>query len=561
MAGTWQGLIHQPNFNTSTMLLLSDGRVMVQEEATQHWHALTPDQYGSYINGTWSPLADMSIWRRYYASGMLKDGRIVIIGGEQSGVGGDTNKGEIYDPVSDTWTSIPSPPGWAIVGDASCCILPDGRLMIGALTTPQCAIYDPVSNSWSAAANKAIRSNEETWILLADDTILTAQCFPPYRSERYSISSNSWKDEGPIPVDIVDNAMAEIGPAMLLYNGNVIYFGAASMAGFGKTALYTPPPIYTGTGIWTKGPDIPKIGGNTMVCNDCPASLLPNGKVLVACAPFEVNNWGSPIQFLEYDPFTNSLQQAPTPPNNVAQLFWSRFMLLPTGQVLFSPSSSNVQCYTPDGGPQDAWRPVISSVEVQGLSPSSVHYLLKGTQLNGLSQANTYGDDCNPSTNYPLVRLRNNITGQVHFARTHDFSTRAISTGQSPQSVCFSAAYIPYGHYDLCVIANGISSNCISFRHWDPFQHCRCRVCGREKPECCCREPICEGGIAMPGPDIVALRNQMYQLTRSVERFASQIPVEKPHQQPKEVKRPEKGQEPRGQGAQEGANRRRRKRR
>jgi Kelch motif len=561
MAGTWQGLIHQPNFNTSTMLLLSDGRVMVQEEATQHWHALTPDVYGSYINGTWSPLADMSIWRRYYASGMLKDGRIVIIGGEQSGAGGDTNKGEIYDPVSDSWTPIPSPPGWAIVGDASCCILPDGRLMIGALTTPQCAIYDPVANSWSAAANKAIRSNEETWILLADDTILTAQCFPPYRSERYSISSNSWKDEGPVPVDIVDHAMAEIGPAMLLYNGDVIFFGAANVAGFGKTAIYTPPPIYTGTGIWTKGPDIPKIGGNTTVCNDCPASLLPNGKVLVACAPFEVNNWGSPIEFLEYDPFTNSLQKAPTPPNNLAQLYWSRFMLLPTGQVLFSPSSSNVQCYTPDGGPQDAWRPVISSVEVQGLLPSSVHYLLKGTQLNGLSQANIYGDDCNPSTNYPLVRLQNGITSQVYFARTYGFSTRAISTSQSPQSVCFSAAHIPYGHYDLCVIANGISSNCVRFKHCDLFQDCRCRSCCREKAECCCRESICDGRIAMPEPNIVAFRSQIYQLARSVDRFASQIPVEEPHQQPKEVKRPEKGQETRERGAQGRDNRRRRKRR
>ena len=95
MAGTWHGLVHQPTFNTSTMILLSDGRIMVQEEATAHWHALAPDSQGSYIDGTWSPLADMSFWRRYYASGMLKDGRIVLIGGEQSGAGGDTNKGEI----------------------------------------------------------------------------------------------------------------------------------------------------------------------------------------------------------------------------------------------------------------------------------------------------------------------------------------------------------------------------------------------------------------------------------------------------------------------------------
>jgi hypothetical protein len=49
----------------------------------------------------------MAFWRRYYASGMLKDGRIIIVGGEQDGdTIQDTNKGEIYDPVADTWTAI-----------------------------------------------------------------------------------------------------------------------------------------------------------------------------------------------------------------------------------------------------------------------------------------------------------------------------------------------------------------------------------------------------------------------------------------------------------------------
>jgi hypothetical protein len=173
---------------------------MVQEEATPHWHALTPDIHGSYVDGTWSTLADMSFWRRYYASGILRDGRVIVIGGEQSGAGGDTNKGEIYDPVTDSWSPIPSPPGWPQVGDASCCILPDGRLMIGGLVTPQCTIFDPVTNTWSAAASKAVRPNEETWILLPDNTILTAQCFPPFQSEKYIIATNTWQNEGAIPV-------------------------------------------------------------------------------------------------------------------------------------------------------------------------------------------------------------------------------------------------------------------------------------------------------------------------------------------------------------------------
>ena len=52
MAGTWQGLVQQPTFHPSTMILLTGGRIMVQEEATPHWHALTPDSHGSYVHGT-----------------------------------------------------------------------------------------------------------------------------------------------------------------------------------------------------------------------------------------------------------------------------------------------------------------------------------------------------------------------------------------------------------------------------------------------------------------------------------------------------------------------------
>lgn len=530
------------------MILLSDGRVMVQEEATAHWHALTPDGHGSYVRGTWSALADMSFYRRYYASGVLKDGRVVVIGGEQSGDVPDTNKGQIYDPVADSWSPMASPPGWATVGDATCCILPNGDLMIGALSTTDCAIYDPVTNSWSPAANKAIRSNEETWVLLPDDTILTAQCFPNYRSERYSISSNSWKDEGAIPVSIIDHLMSEVGPAMLLYNGKVIYFGAADVAGHGKTAIYTPPAVYTGTGTWAAGPNIPKIGGHTIVCNDCPASLLPNGKVLVAGAPFLINDWGSPVYFLEYDPFTDTLDQVPSPPNNAAQLYWSRFMLLPTGQVIFSPSSSNVQCYTPDGGPQDVWRPVISSVTRHGTSPTTSHFLLTGQQLTGLSQANMYGDDCNAATNYPLVRLRNILTGQVLFARTFDFSTRGVATGTLPQSVRFDAAHVPYGHYELCVIANGISSRCISFGHHHPQRPCHCEEC-RPNGCGCCREAqkdcgCCEGETVLE-PEIIELREEIRGLSRAVHRLSSLEEVEEPHRERKEVGHKEKGAEKR----------------
>jgi len=38
---------------------LTDGRVLGQSFNEQHWYILTPDNQGSYVNGTWSRAADL----------------------------------------------------------------------------------------------------------------------------------------------------------------------------------------------------------------------------------------------------------------------------------------------------------------------------------------------------------------------------------------------------------------------------------------------------------------------------------------------------------------------
>lgn len=532
MAGTWQPLTVQPGFNTSTMILLTDGRVMVQEEGTAHWHALTPDVHGSYVNGTWSALKDMSFWRRYYASAVLMDGRVLICGGEQSGAGSDINKGEIYDPVANTWTNMALPP-WTQVGDAASCTLPDGRVLVGALLSGNCLIYDPGTDAWSTAGTQAGRTNEETWVLLPDDTIVTVQCFTPFRGQKYLISNDSWQDEGAVPVTLVDPVMSEIGPAILLYTGGVIFFGAANSSGHGKTAIYTRPATPTGVGTWAAGPDIPNVGGQVMVCNDCPATLLPNGKVLVTVAQFQNNNWGSPVYFFEYDPTSNTIVQAPTPANNAMfpyvpypGIYWSRMMLLPTGEVLFSASSGNVQCYTPGGMPAEAWRPAITSIQVHGLIVTD-YLLLQGTQLTGLSQANMYGDDVYTATNYPIVRFEDTKTHIVYFGRTYAFSTLAVATGTALQSCRVDVRQVPNGTYDVTVIANGISSHPVSFLNQKQHKPALIDVKYKREIEIMGKE-IVEGDPwkwweQVVDPEIGELRGEVVELRNTVRRLESLI--------------------------------------
>ena len=116
LMATWTPLANQfpdPG-GTGTMMLLTDGSVMVQDNgfnAAQYnqWFRLTPDASGNYANGTWSQLASMSTQRLFFASNVLPSGKVFVLGGEFSDPnldGNITNTGEIYDPVANTWSPI-----------------------------------------------------------------------------------------------------------------------------------------------------------------------------------------------------------------------------------------------------------------------------------------------------------------------------------------------------------------------------------------------------------------------------------------------------------------------
>src|ERR1700730_2136810 len=123
-AQTWTALKNAPPVDLGTALLLTDGTVMAQgmqgvgSFATGTWYKLTPDKTGSYVNGTWSTLATMpnSYQPLYYASAVLPDGRLVVVGGEYDGNQSETNQGAIYQPLTNKWTAINPPTGWTHIG-------------------------------------------------------------------------------------------------------------------------------------------------------------------------------------------------------------------------------------------------------------------------------------------------------------------------------------------------------------------------------------------------------------------------------------------------------------
>jgi hypothetical protein len=291
-------------------------------------------------------------------------------------------------------------------------------------------------------------------VLLPDGTIVTPKCFDHPASELYDPSQDLWVDAGSLAVDIVDG-LAEIGPGMTLMDGTSFHIGSLP-----HSAIYTPNSTPGVAGTWTAGPDTPRLGGNDMVMADAPAAMLPNGNVLCAMADY----WTPPVHFYAYD--GTSFSRRPDPGNNGGTPYDGRMLVLPTGEILYS--NVTIYLYTSGGGPDPSWRPTISSVSTDLLPGTD--YLLTGTQLNGLSTANSYGDECNVATNYPLVRLTFPATGHVAYMRAHDPSTMAVATGTTPVSTHFQVPVsVEKGSAKLEVVANGIASDPVDVVVRDPI--------------------------------------------------------------------------------------------
>ena len=451
-AQTWTPLTNQPSFGASNAYILHDGRVMVQHSGAQDWWALTPDINGSYLNGTWSQLASLPAGYSplYYASAVLPDGRLAILGGEYNFFGEVWSKlGAIYTPATNTWEKLHHPSGWTRVGDAQSVVLADGTMMVADCCTEQEALLDPNNMIWTPTGRgKADINDEEGWTLLPSGQVLTVDANNGNtNSEIYDRKSGSWSSAGSTVAQIVDPGSHEIGPAVLRPDGTVLFTGAT-----GHNAIYD-----SATSTWSAAPDFPIVNGQQLDIADGPAALLPNGNVLCFTSPGIYHPGG---QFFEWD--SVSFTAVPGTKNSANDPSYSgRMLILPTGEIMFTDGSRFVDLYTSSGSPDPAWAPAITFVP-KALARGKT-FLLQGTQLNGLSQGSSYGDDFQNASNYPLVRISNAATGHVFYAPTYKPSSMGVATGSQIVSVRFEVpAEIETGTSLLEVVTNGIPSAPVS---------------------------------------------------------------------------------------------------
>jgi hypothetical protein len=484
----WTPLKNPPPFKTpGTMLLESNGTVLVHDEpdsnklaATNEWYKLTPNAQGSYVDGTWSKIASMpgNYAPLYFGSAVLPDGRMIVEGGEYLGnKAAWTNKGAIYNPVTNTWASVPPPLGWTNIGDAASDVLTNGTFMLEhacntCTTDPEASVDDALFNAktltWRVipGLGKEDPNDEEGWTLEPSGQLLTVEVWALPQAQLFNSSTRSWTFAGamarggnpvnPFPV-------VELGPQVEMPGGNTFVVGGGTSTQVPPTKCTTDAKTQTAlyhykvgsAGTWTAGPEIPAIGGQEYDATDGPGSILPDGNVL-----FDVSAcvYNAPTHFFVYHASTNKLTQIPDAPNapNVTS-YQTRMLALPNGQVLYSDGSTHMAVYTAGGTAKASWRPSITSMTSSALTPGRT-YTLSGRQLAGLDPGATYGDDVQDNTNYPLVRITNSATGAVTYARTSNWTSVSVNPGTGSSTRFALPPGTPAGRSTLVVVANGIAS-------------------------------------------------------------------------------------------------------
>lgn len=134
--GTFSALQSRPSTIDSTPILLRDGRVLLsggaeqvdEKDDTGDRGVASRAEVFDPITSRFTPVGDMHFRRLEHQMFLLRDGRVLVLGGSSRyGDGRNQPTGEIFDPVSGAFAVADRPPLLTYTGSAR---LPDGRLMV-----------------------------------------------------------------------------------------------------------------------------------------------------------------------------------------------------------------------------------------------------------------------------------------------------------------------------------------------------------------------------------------------------------------------------------------------
>ncbi|MGB1316231.1 MAG: T9SS type A sorting domain-containing protein [Chitinophagales bacterium] len=192
--------------------------------------------------GTWSFVSSMNIFRNKFASVLLKDGRVLAIGG------GYSNTCEVYDPVLNTWTLVAN----MNIGreDHEAIVLDNGSvLVVGGSGDERCEVYDVNTNTWYFVGSTNESRYDLSLTRISSGEILAIS---GYTQELFNQQSLTWGS------NYSSADYREDHGAAILDNGYTIIAGGVS------NSLSSKKISYNGT--W-KYPNIPALNQNHIACD------------------------------------------------------------------------------------------------------------------------------------------------------------------------------------------------------------------------------------------------------------------------------------------------------
>ena len=381
-AATWTPLTNLAPSTGGTMLLLTDGTIMVQTNngfPSANWMLLAPDSTGNYANGTWSNnISPMNLERLYFASIVLPSGKVWVLGGEYTGSQGDesfTNTGEIYDPVANTWTPIANYPneaggcfgitinsetgnttlgsaivtgieytgilqvGWTVAGPG----IPDGATISSIDSTTQIHISAAATATGSADGSDLLSFagtqpgcfGDVPTMLLNNGNILAGDLFHS-TTNIYNVATNTWT---PAPTKVYPDQSDEEG-WVKLPDGTILNYDIFQSVNVNGGVNKGYAELYNGTLWMGKSPDDGSAAGSIPALSSAalgeelgPAIRLLDGRVLVV---------GATGNTAVYAPSTNTWAAGPTVVGNAGSgptAFGADdapAAIMPSGHVIFA---------------------------------------------------------------------------------------------------------------------------------------------------------------------------------------------------------------------------------
>jgi hypothetical protein len=209
-----------------TLTRLRDGSVLATGGNPRGLEGLASAELYDPGTGTWTRTAPMAVARVAPSGTLLRDGRVLVMGGGSSG----RPLGEVFDPTTGRWTPISAtgaPRSGGVVGS-----LEDGRLLVaGSSPGTTVVLYDPVGDTWSAPGTGQPLAFDAGMQLGNGTVLFMAGVNPSGPGANGSVRCALYDPVGDTWTTVPEMATARMGFAAVLLRGTVLVIGGREHGG------------------------------------------------------------------------------------------------------------------------------------------------------------------------------------------------------------------------------------------------------------------------------------------------------------------------------------------